>query len=309
VTPALAFRLAEVAAMAEVVKRLRDERDALSVELTEFDDTLTRGLGSYGTIGRAANLAMVRTLRNFLDVVAADVGVSGETLRCDPAGACVLLDERRTSAFKDGQLHEAERMAPVVEEIAEQKDINHRRVERLESENADIRAALTAAKLPDGIPLALGVKRLASLLGDVERERDALRAEVSTLNIYRQRREPILTALGGAREECASLRAEVERLTIECDAARKAAEELRLTLLAEQGDIKGAPDGWKRTGSIWFRPLGPVNHQVEVRRSTIHPTGEPYHWTLYTPTLTAEGYAPYAREAMKRADKAFQEKA
>ena len=81
-------------------------------------------------------------------------------------------------------------------------------------------------------------------------------------------------------------------------------DELRLSLLAEQGDIRGAPDGWKRTGSMWFRPLGRVNHQVEVRRSTIHPTGEPYHWTLYTPTLTAEGYAPYAREAMKRADKA-----
>ena len=84
---------------------------------------------------------------------------------------------------------------------------------------------------------------------------------------------------------------------------------LRLTLLAEQGDINGAPDGWKRTGSIWFRPLGPVNHQVEVRRSMIHPTGEPYHWTLYTPTLSAEGYAPTAREAMKRADNAYQEKA
>jgi len=95
----------------------------------------------------------------------------------------------------------------------------------------------------------------------------------------------------------------------ERDAYRRERDELRLALLAEQGDIKGAPDGWKRTGSMWFRPLGPVNHQVEVRRGTIHPTGEPYHWTLYTPTLSAEGYAPYAREAMKRADKAFQEKA
>ena len=95
----------------------------------------------------------------------------------------------------------------------------------------------------------------------------------------------------------------------ERDAYRRERDELRLALLAEQGDIKGAPDGWKRTGSMWFRPLGPVNHQVEVRRGTIHPTGEPYHWTLYTPTLSAEGYAPYAREAMIRADKAFQEKA
>lgn len=95
----------------------------------------------------------------------------------------------------------------------------------------------------------------------------------------------------------------------ERDAYQRERDELCLSLLAEQGDIKGAPDGWKRTGSMWFRPLGPVNHQVEVRRSTIHPTGEPYHWTLHTPTLAAEGYAPYAREAMKRADKAFQEKA
>jgi len=308
VTPALAFRLAEVAAMAEVVKRLRDERDALSVELTEFDDTLTRGLGSYGTIGRAANLAMVRTLRNFLDVVAADVGVSGETLRCDPAGACVLLDERRTSAFKDGQLHEAERMAPVVEEIAEQKDINHRRVERLESENADIRAALTAAKLPAGVPLALGVERLASLLGDVEKERNALRAEVALLNIYRQRREPILTALGGAREECASLRAEVERLTIECDAARKDAEELRLTLLAEQGNAEGAPSkGWQAPTRVRrsFRREG-QGWLIDVYRAD----GGDWTWDFWRLGVAAgepvgTGTEPTARAAMQAADRAL----
>jgi hypothetical protein len=129
-----------------------------------------------------------------------------------------------------------------------------------------------------------------------------------------------LAEVAAMAEESARLRAEradmiaeqqaaLSGLLAERDASRKAAEELRLTLLAEQGDIKGAPAGWKRTGSIWFRPLGPVNHQVEVRRSTIHPIGEPYQWTLYTPTLIGEGYAPYAREAMKRADKAFQEKA
>ena len=95
----------------------------------------------------------------------------------------------------------------------------------------------------------------------------------------------------------------------ERDAYQRERDELRLSLLAEQGDINGAPEGWRRTGSMWFRPIGPVNHQVEVRPSTIHPTGEPYHWTLYTPTLAAEGYASTAREAMKRADKAFQDKA
>lgn len=87
-------------------------------------------------------------------------------------------------------------------------------------------------------------------------------------------------------------------------------DELRLSLLAEQGDIEGAPDGWKRTGSIWFRPLGPVNHQVEVRRcANIYPDGEPWYWAVFTPSLTAEGYAPTAREAMQRADKAYKEKA
>ena len=126
----------------------------------------------------------------------------------------------------------------------------------------------------------------------------------------------VFTALGehlrpGQTPECAIMRivGDLAACERERDAYRRERDELRLALLAEQGDIKGAPDGWKRTGSMWFRPLGPVNHQVEVRRGTIHPTGEPYHWTLYTPTLSAEGYAPYAREAMKRADKAFQEKA
>ena len=126
----------------------------------------------------------------------------------------------------------------------------------------------------------------------------------------------VSTALGehlrpGQTPERAIMRivGDLEACERERDAYRRERDELRLALLAEQGDIKGAPDGWKRTGSMWFRPLGPVNHQVEVRRGTIHPTGEPYHWTLYTPTLSAEGYAPYAREAMIRADKAFQEKA
>ena len=126
------------------------------------------------------------------------------------------------------------------------------------------------------------IKRIIGDLGTCEKERDAYRKAKAEND---------------------------ERFQIERDEARRDRDELRLSLLAEQGDIKGAPDGWKRTGSMWFRPLGPVNHQVEVRRSTIHPTGEPYHWTLYTPTLAAEGYASTAREAMKRADKAFQEKA
>lgn len=86
-------------------------------------------------------------------------------------------------------------------------------------------------------------------------------------------------------------------------------DELRLSLLAEQGDIRGAPKGWARTGWLWWCPLGAKDCQAEVRRSNTHPDGEPWYWALYTPTLSAEGYAPYAREAMKRADKAFQEKA
>jgi hypothetical protein len=181
-------------------------------------------------------------------------------------------------------------------------------VERLESENADIRAALTAAKLPDGIPLALGVKRLASLLGDVERERDALRAEVSTLNIYRQRREPILTALGGAREECASLRAEVERLTIECDAARKDAEELRLTLLAEQGNAEGAPSkGWQAPTRVRrsFRREG-QGWLIDVYRAD----GGDWTWDFWRLGVAAgepvgTGTEPTARAAMQAADRAL----
>ena len=119
----------------------------------------------------------------------------------------------------------------------------------------------------------------------------------------------IVGDLAACEKERDAYRSSAELAADRANRAQAERDEPRLTLLAEQGDIKGAPDGWKRTGSMWFRPLGPVNHQVEVRRGTIHPTGEPYHWTLYTPTLTAEGYAPYAREAMQRADKAFQEKA
>lgn len=140
-----------------------------------------------------------------------------------------------------------------------------------------------------------------------------LRAEIERLAA---RGDQHATIADGLRAQVATLIAQLDALTRQGVAiqeqlaeARAERDELRLTLLAEQGDIRGVPDGWKRTGSMWFRPLGPVNHQVEVRRSTIHPTGEPYHWTLHTPTLSAEGYAPYAREAMKRADKAFQEKA
>ena len=140
-----------------------------------------------------------------------------------------------------------------------------------------------------------------------------LRAEIGRLIV---RGDQHATLADGLRAQVATLIAQLDALTRQGVAvqerlaeARAERDELRLALLAEQGDIKGAPDGWKRTGSMWFRPLGPVNHQVEVRRSTIHPTGEPYHWTLHTPTLSAEGYAPTAREAMKRADKAFQEKA
>lgn len=96
------------------------------------------------------------------------------------------------------------------------------------------------------------------------------------------------------------LRAEIARLTAERD-------ELRLTLLAEQGDSKGAPEGWTRTGWLWWRPLGPKSHQAEVHHANTHPDGDPWQWTLYTPTLAAEGYAPTAREAMLAADKAFQE--
>ena len=121
--------------------------------------------------------------------------------------------------------------------------------------------------------------------------------------------DAVRKALGVALRERNDFESSAELAADRANRAQAERDELRLSLLAEQGDIKGAPDGWKRTGSMWFRPLGPVNHQVEVRRSTIHPTGEPYHWTLYTPTLTAEGYASYAREAMQRADKAFQEKA
>ena len=126
----------------------------------------------------------------------------------------------------------------------------------------------------------------------------------------------VSTALGehlrpGQTPERAIMRivGDLEACERERDAYQRERDELRLSLLAEQGDINGAPEGWRRTGSMWFRPIGPVNHQVEVRPSTIHPTGEPYHWTLYTPTLAAEGYASTAREAMKRADKAFQDKA
>jgi len=203
----------DAAVLAEQVKRLRDERDAFSVELTEFDNALTRRLGSYGTAGRAANLAMVRTLRHFLDVVAAEVGVSGETLRCNPASARVLLDERLRDAFKDGQLHEAERMAPVFNDIAAQKDINHRRAERLEAER---------------------------------------------------------------------------------DAARKDAEELRLTLLAEQGNAEGAPEGWTydRRYRAWRKAGG-----FQTRR-----IGASWAWQISKPVGSSHrGRAPTARAAMQAA--------
>ena len=174
-------------------------------------------------------------------------------------------------------------------------------VKRLRHERADVRAALTAAKLPAGVPLALGVERLASLLGDVEKERNALRAEVALLNIYRQRREPILTALGGAREECAALRAEVERLTIEHDASRKDAEELRLTLLAEQGNAEGAPSkAWRAAGGDW------INGRVRARR-----TANGWWWLIYATqpndnkSIVAVGRASTARAAMLAADKAL----
>ena len=167
------------------------------------------------------------------------------------------------------------------------------------SDAAEADATFIAHARQDVPDLLLEVRRLQA---DNRRLSDNLR-HVSTALGERlqlsQTPESAITRLIGDLEAC-----ERER-----DAYRRERDELRLALLAEQGDIKGAPDGWKRTGSMWFRPLGPVNHQVEVRRGTIHPTGEPYHWTLYTPTLSAEGYAPYAREAMIRADKAFQEKA
>ena len=131
--------------------------------------------------------------------------------------AAVLAKEvkRLRDAFKDGQLYEAERMAPVFNDIAEQKDINHRRAERLEAE---------------------------------------------------------------------------------LDAARADAEELRLTLLAEQGNAEGAPEGWTydRRYRAWRKAGG-----FQTRR-----IGASWAWQISKPVGGSHrGRAPTARAAMQAADR------
>ena len=181
------------------------------------------------------------------------------------------------------------------------------------SDAAEADATFIAHARQDVPDLLLEVRRLQA---DNRRLSDNLRHVSTALGEHlRPGQTPecaitrIVGDLAACEKERDAYRSSAELAADRANRAQAERDELRLTLLAEQGDIRGAPKGWARTGWLWWCPLGAKDCQAEVRRSNTHPDGEPWYWALYTPTLTAEGYAPTAREAMKRADKAFQEKA
>ena len=181
------------------------------------------------------------------------------------------------------------------------------------SDAAEADATFIAHARQDVPDLLLEVRRLQA---DNRRLSDNLRHVSTALGEHlRPGQTPecaitrIVGDLAACEKERDAYRSSAELAADRANRAQVERDELRLSLLAEQGDIRGAPKGWARTGWLWWCPLGAKDCQAEVRRSNTHPDGEPWYWALYTPTLTAEGYAPTAREAMKRADKAFQEKA
>lgn len=81
------------------------------------------------------------------------------------------------------------------------------------------------------------------------------------------------------------------------EAAEAERDELRLVLLAEQGDRAGAPsEGWTVSrGVVWDHPT-----RGRVARAT---HGQEWVWTGYQPGQTPTA-RPTAREAMIRADEA-----
>ena len=99
---------------------------------------------------------------------------------------------------------------------------------------------------------------------------------------------------GAAQVDAAVLAEEVWRLTAERDTAREDAEELRLTLLAEQGNAEGAPEGWTydRRYRAWRKAGG-----FQTRR-----IGASWAWQISKPVGSSHrGRAPTARAAMQAA--------
>lgn len=84
---------------------------------------------------------------------------------------------------------------------------------------------------------------------------------------------------------------------------RKERDELRLVLLAEQGDPAGAPsEGWTWSGASgdWCRAGARVGRTAWLR----NPAGDRCCWWWDVPDAAADGHAPTAREAMRAADAA-----
>ena len=101
-------------------------------------------------------------------------------------------------------------------------------------------------------------------------------------------------------EEVARLRARLAEVERERGETRAEAEELRLTLAAEQGRAEGAPSaGWRSAGGDWLKG------RARVRR-----TNSSWWWFIYAPQpndhkqTSAEGRESSARAAMLAADKA-----
>jgi hypothetical protein len=88
--------------------------------------------------------------------------------------------------------------------------------------------------------------------------------------------------------------AALEEVQTDRDEARATAEELRLTLLAEQGNAEGAPDGWAydRRYRAWRKAGG-----FQTRR-----IGASWAWQISKPVgRSLRGRAPTARAAMQAA--------
>ena len=103
-------------------------------------------------------------------------------------------------------------------------------------------------------------------------------------------------------EEVARLRARLAEVERERGETRAEAEELRLTLAAEQGRAEGAPSaGWRSAGGDWLKG------RARVRR-----TNSSWWWFIYAPQpndhkqTSAEGRESSARAAMLAADKAHE---
>lgn len=156
------------------------------------------------------------------------------------------------------------------------------------------------------------------LAAEVERldlENAALGAEVRRLN---DNLKSITTALGAHLRPNQTPASAITRLIgdlaaceRERDAYQRERDELRLTLRAEQGQSEGAPPGWWYSHGEWRRIDGLADRYVNCCSDN-----EPaQRWCATILTGDEEHpeerkiWAPTAREAMKRADKAFQEKA